>query len=119
MIGRSMGGQGTWEYAERHGNKLAAIVTLAGGGGATDCTHLINLPIWAFHNDGDPVIPVTATIDRVGQIKEAGGNPQMTIFDIDAHKVANKDAYTRALFDWLFAQSLAADEVASPQWVGA
>ncbi len=96
LTGMSMGGGGVWVYSgnssQPYGRKLAAIVPVSGASPpdltsarviATD-----NLPVWATHNNGDPVIPVTYTETMVGYINQAPTpHPaaQMTIFQANTH----------------------------------
>jgi poly(3-hydroxybutyrate) depolymerase len=78
LTGLSIGGAMTWEYAggkSPNANRLAAIVPIAGDAipdsirGRTMATS--NLPVWATHNDGDPLVPVQWSILQVGWINDA------------------------------------------------
>ncbi len=61
VSGLSMGGGGTWLFAEKYPSRAAAIVTMAGAqqiyDKAANLMATTNLPIWAFHNTSDPTVP--------------------------------------------------------------
>jgi predicted peptidase len=67
-----MGGGVTWEFSSQYGASLAAIVPICGGSWPdnTRAQHIasFNLPVWAFHNDNDPTVPVSYSIDYVAKI---------------------------------------------------
>jgi dienelactone hydrolase len=96
LTGMSMGGGGVWLYsgssAQPYGRKLAAIVPVSGAS-APDLTaaRVIaedNLPVWATHNNGDPVIPASYTQTMVSYINQpTAPKPaaQMTIFQANTH----------------------------------
>ena len=72
MTGLSMGGGGTWLYAGDYPEKLAAIVPICGAADVSRPEELVNIPIWAFHNEGDPVVDVQQTFDWINGIRSAG-----------------------------------------------
>ena len=58
LTGLSMGGYGTWTLGASHANRFAAFVPICGGGDPADAPLLARRPIWCFHGDADPVVPV-------------------------------------------------------------
>ena len=58
--GLSMGGYGCWDLAIRFPQRFAAIVPICGGGDESQAARLVKLPIWAFHGEVDPAVPVSA-----------------------------------------------------------
>ena len=72
VTGLSMGGGVTWEFNAQYGNAVAAAVPICGGSWPdTKRAEKIagfNLPVWAFHNMDDGVVPVSYTIDYVKKI---------------------------------------------------
>lgn len=98
MSGLSQGGGVTWEFAgSSHGEMLAAIVPICGASWAD--TTLANriaankVPVWAFHNNDDDLVPVASTWRYANFINAA--NPpvpvRVTIWPTGGH-----DAWTRA-----------------------
>ena len=65
LTGMSGGGYGCWSYAQAHPEKLAAIVPISGGGNLSKACTLKDVPVWAFHNQTDNVVPSTNTTNMV------------------------------------------------------
>jgi hypothetical protein len=102
LTGLSMGGGATWDYATNntgYASKLAAIFVVAGAkainaqGAAVIAS--ANLPVFATHNLGDPMIPDTVTINNVNLINSSVPPPIVkaydTIFNASGH-----DAWTKS-----------------------
>ena len=99
LTGLSMGGGVTWLYAGNqaaYANRLAAIVPVCGDVtpdlGRARIIAASNLPVWATHNDQDPMVPAAYTEQEIAYINEppAPVPPAMeTIFHNDVH-----DAWT-------------------------
>jgi pimeloyl-ACP methyl ester carboxylesterase len=92
VTGLSMGGGTTWDFAGSYPNRPAAIVPICGASwpdrNRARSIASGNIPIWAFHNSGDPTVPVGYTHDYVSIINEAPSpNPQAlkTIFNSGSH----------------------------------
>lgn len=106
MTGLSMGGYGTWEFATRNPNKLAAIAPICGGGTPTKAAALKNLPIWAFHGADDDVVPVGESLDMIQAIRELGGDPELTVYLDTKHDSWTKTYAKDELFEWFLSHSL-------------
>ncbi|MEO9474042.1 MAG: T9SS type A sorting domain-containing protein [Cyclobacteriaceae bacterium] len=106
MTGLSMGGGGTWLYAKDYHEKLAAIIPICGAAGATGTANLVNTPVWAFHNDGDPTVNVQLTYNWINGIRHAGGSPNLTIYEKNVHDAWTETYENPDVWDWLFAQKL-------------
>ncbi len=73
VTGLSMGGYGTWNIVTHYPDYFAAAVPICGGGDPTKADRLVNTPIWCFHGDKDPTVPVSGTRDMYEAITQAGG----------------------------------------------
>jgi pimeloyl-ACP methyl ester carboxylesterase len=73
LTGSSMGGFGSWNLAAKYPQVFAAVVPLCGGGDPKKAEVLKTVPIWSFHGDQDPMVPVERTRVAVEAIKAAGG----------------------------------------------
>ncbi len=74
LTGLSLGGYGTWTLGARQPERFAALVPVCGGGDPADATPLAQLPIWCFHGDDDPVVPVGESRRMVAAVRDAGGD---------------------------------------------
>jgi predicted peptidase len=105
LSGRSNGGYGVWDLLEREPRRWAAAVPMCGGGDPTRVGVAKDVPIWAFHGDKDPTVPVARTREMIAALQAAGGNPKYTEYPGLNHSQAPDKAYTdKELPPWLFAQ---------------
>ncbi len=76
ITGLSMGGGVTWDYASEYGASVAAVVPICGGSWPdpkrSERIASFNLPVWAFHNNDDKIVPVSYTLDYVNKINDFG-----------------------------------------------
>jgi predicted peptidase len=104
ITGLSMGGFGTWDAIARRPDYFAAAVPICGGGDVAQSPKLVQLPIWAFHGDKDPVVKPSRTGDMIEAIRKAGGAPRVTMYPGVQHDSWNRAYADPALLAWLFAQ---------------
>lgn len=103
--GLSMGGFGTWDALARWPERFAAAFPICGAGDPTRATLMKDVPIWVFHGDADPVVPVACSRVMVEALREAGAQVIYTEFDGVGHDSWSPAFETRHLIDWIFAQS--------------
>ncbi|MEO5996087.1 MAG: carbohydrate-binding protein [Chitinophagaceae bacterium] len=100
LTGLSMGGGGVWDYATysiAYANRLAALLPVCGSSGPSTAKAQViastNLPVWATHNQNDPTVPSSYTINYVDYINSSSPKPSVlakrTIFPVSGH-----DAWT-------------------------
>jgi predicted peptidase len=91
ITGISLGGNGTFRYTAAYPEKVAAAVPISGWGSGNWCESA-RVPIWAFHNNDDMVVPAQDTRNAVININNCGLQPQaeMTIYESGGH-----DAWTK------------------------
>ena len=104
-VGLSMGGYATWELAQRYPERWAAVVPVCGWADTTQAAPLKALPIWAFHGEADPVVPVAGSRNIIAAIKKAGGTPKYTEYPGVGHDSWVQAMNDKALPAWLFAQT--------------
>lgn len=103
--GLSMGGMGTFEILWRKPNFFAAAIPICGGGAPEmTASYGKKLPIWIFHGDKDPVVPVSNSRIMVNALKAAGAKLKYTEYPGVSH-----DSWVNAfaepdLLGWLFKQ---------------
>nr|WP_281722517.1 dienelactone hydrolase family protein [Nitrosomonas nitrosa] len=104
LAGQSMGGFATWALIGEQADKFAAAVPLCSGGNVAHAPRLTRLPIWAFHGDKDPLVPVTLSRRMIEEIKKAGGKPKYTELAGAGHNIGEQVFATPELLPWVFAQ---------------
>jgi len=73
--GLSMGGMGTFELLWRKPKFFAAGFPICGGGDPSKVNiYAKNYPVWVFHGDSDPIVPVSNSRLMVNVLKKAGAN---------------------------------------------
>lgn len=105
LTGLSMGGYGTWNWAQTSPEKFAAIVPISGVGTPSQACVLKNMPVWAFHNANDPTVAVSGSRDMVNALKACGSN----LVKYTENPTGGHDAWTKAyadtaLYTWLLQQ---------------
>ncbi len=126
LTGFSAGGNGAWYLASHHRERFAALLVVSGFVGvfrgkqsgveypavfpdaadpyAAVAKRVASLPIWIFHNDGDPNVPVDESRRMFAALKALGANVQYN----ESHG-AEHDAWTAAyarsdIWIWLLQQ---------------
>ncbi len=89
VTGLSMGGYGTWDLISRYPHLFAAAIPICGGGNRLLVHNAKNVPVWAFHGDADPVIPLDRSVEMIDALKQAGGDARLTVYPDTGH-----DAWT-------------------------
>lgn len=104
LTGQSMGGAGVWHLIAQRPDLFAAAVPCCGADTLDDITRAVAVPIWNFHGDADPAVPVALSRDRIGALRKAGGRPIYTEYPGVKHEVWQW-AYTEpALLEWVFSK---------------
>jgi predicted peptidase len=103
-VGLSMGGYGTWDLLYRKPELLAAAVPICGGGDPATVEKIKGVPVWAFHGDLDPTVPVGRSREMIQALKTAGARPVYTEYEGVAHDSWTQTFDNRLVWDWLFSQ---------------
>ncbi len=134
VTGWSQGAFMTYYYAQKHPDKVAAIVPISGGMYLEDMVaeeycSLESVPIWAFHGADDAVVISQRDIDTIGNLQQNCNNivlPKITIYQerdhfyvyhgtFDLTHLANGsediisdpayDLYDQNIYSWLLSHS--------------
>ena len=127
LTGLSMGGNGSWYLAYHHGDRFAAALVICGWVGergsasasvafpgiappsesdpfAAVARKVAGLPIWIFHGDADPVVPVAESRGMAEALRTLKADVQYTELPGVNHNSWDA-AYDRAdVIEWLFKQ---------------
>jgi predicted peptidase len=128
LTGTSMGGYGVWEIAARTPGKFAAYVPVCGGlqpvkdypnlhlsflgdPSFTDpyaevARRIGKTPVWIFHGDADPTVPVEESRKMAKALKDTGGNVRYTEYPGVPHNSWDKAYAEPELIHWMMQQKL-------------
>ncbi|HEU4387931.1 MAG TPA: prolyl oligopeptidase family serine peptidase [Blastocatellia bacterium] len=126
LTGLSMGGYGTWSIARKHPGEFAALVVICGGiapppglrldpaitAGVADNAYaetarkIGSTPVWVFHGDADPSVPVDESRRMVEALKATGGKVKYTEYPGVGHNSWDAAYGDSELMTWLLAQTL-------------
>ena len=104
VVGQSMGGYGAWDAMIRRPDLWAAAVPICGAGDPAKAESIKSIPVWAWHGEMDPTVPVNGSRDMVAALTKAGGNPKYTEVPKAGHGVWNNAFADPRLYEWLFSQ---------------
>ncbi|MBQ7879798.1 MAG: prolyl oligopeptidase family serine peptidase [Clostridia bacterium] len=113
LVGASMGGYTTWQMAMTHPEWFAAIVPICGGGMYWNAARLKDMGVWAFHGADDKTVLPEESKKMVDRVNICGGKAKLTVYDGVAHNAWTPAFQTKALWDWLFAQTCYYEETVS------
>jgi predicted peptidase len=132
LTGVSMGGNGAWSLAYRHADRFAALVVVCGFVGeftgrqsgvryppivspsendaySTIAQRLLHLPVWIFHGDADPTVPVDVSRQMAAALKAIHADVQYTELPGIGHNAWDPAYMREDLFVWLFKQAKASE----------
>lgn len=106
LTGLSMGGFGTWSFAEKYPDRWAAIVPICGGGNPASAAKVMNIPCWCFQGGADPVVKPERARAMMDAIKAAPGKDKKidlkyTEYPGIGHNSWDKAYATPELYEWL------------------
>ncbi len=104
ITGLSMGGEGTWYFMNRFPHVFAGGIPICGVTTISHAGTISHIPTWAYHNDGDGVIPVSHSRTMVARLQRLGSPVIYSEFVSNSHNswtAAYTNPTTRA---WIFSQ---------------
>ena len=104
LTGLSTGGWGTWAIGAKNADRFAALVPCCAHNGEEFADRLTHMPIWAFHNSGDPFVWAGSTKDTVSKINKLGGSAKMTIYGDIGHNCWDQAYNNPDVLAWMRAQ---------------
>jgi predicted esterase len=102
LTGFSMGGIGTLDLAIRYPERFAALLPIAFRieTGWNLCI-IKDIPMWAFHGQHDPIIPLSSAQNVITALINCGGSPLFTIYSDLFHDAWTRTYNNTAVYDWL------------------
>jgi predicted peptidase len=104
LTGLSMGGKWTYGWASLYPERFAAIAPVCGTWDPADACHLKHIPVWAFHGDQDPTVPLAGDQAMVDAIKACGGEARITVYPNVGHDSWTTTYANQDLYQWLLQQ---------------
>ncbi len=83
VTGFSMGGAGSWHFAEKFPQRFSAVIPIAGRPPASASGW--RLPVLAIHSRSDQVMPFGPTEARIVELQKAGVNAKLTLLNGITH----------------------------------
>jgi predicted peptidase len=77
VTGFSMGGQGTWYWADKYPEQFSAAIPISGT--PTPSAASWRIPVFAVHSRDDQVQPIGPTEQRIAELKKRGINAQIVV----------------------------------------
>jgi predicted peptidase len=90
VTGYSMGGAGTWHFAEKFPERFSAAIPIAGRPPASAAGW--RLPVLAIHSRDDQVVPFDPTEARIAELQKAGVNAKLIALTGITHYQTNRFA---------------------------
>jgi len=104
VTGLSMGGFGTWDLGIEYQDRFAALAPICGGGNPVKAAQMKDIPVWAFHGNKDPVVPLVRSQEMVDALTRSGGNVRLTVYPEAGHDSWTETYANPELYEWLLAQ---------------
>jgi predicted peptidase len=79
VTGFSMGGQGTWYWADKYPEQFSAAIPISGT--PTPSAASWRIPVFAVHSRDDQVQPIGPTQQRIAELKKRGVNAQIVVLN--------------------------------------
>ncbi len=108
VLGMSLGGYGTMDFAGTYPHKIAAAMALCGGCSLKDQSGLGELPLWIIHGTGDSAVPVSESQKIVDHLRENRLDSRLRYDWLPggSHGEPSRYFYLPKTYEWLFAHSL-------------
>jgi predicted peptidase len=102
VTGFSMGGYGTYNLALAYPKRFAAIVPVCGYGFLDRACEMAQLPVWLFHNEGDPTVESQYSHAMIDSLLKCGALEVRSTFYLETTHNAWTAAYHNPeLYSWL------------------
>jgi len=104
LIGQSRGGFGVWDIITKRPSLFAAAIPVSGGGSPFRARFAVEVPVWAFHGELDPTVPVERTREMVAALRAAGNPVRYTEYAGAGHGIWESVFAEPELPGWLLSQ---------------
>lgn len=107
VMGMSLGGYGTLDFAATYPDKVAAAMALCGGSTLRNLGTLREVPLWIMHGTADKDVPVDASRRVKRLMQKEGKTPRLRYKELIGvkHSLLARVFYLEKSYDWLFKHS--------------
>lgn len=104
VVGMSLGGYGTLDFAGTYPEMVAAAIAMCGGGKEHYAGNLATLPLWLMHGKSDRAVPYSESQKIVDAINATGNNRLLRydFYDYMGHGELGHTFYSQDMYAWLF-----------------
>jgi predicted peptidase len=109
VLGMSLGGYGTIDFAATYPDHIAAAIAMGGGGTRKDYCGLAQMPLWIGHGTADNLVNVRESDKVVNAMKACPEGASRCHYDRMPgmnHGIFARAFYKQETYDWLFLHSL-------------
>ena len=108
VLGMSLGGYGTIDYAAHSPQRVAAAIALCGGGTSRTLGNLNQLPLVILHGTADKAVSWQASQGVVNAMRAAGDTTRLIyrLLPGQSHGALAHYFYVPSVYEWLFEHSL-------------
>ena len=103
--GYSLGGYGTFLMAFDYPTLFAAIAVVSGYGLPDKACTIKDLPVWIFHDSGDPEVPYYMAQDMEQALKDCGGDVRFSTFYLNSHGTHAQAYSDPQLYEWFLSHT--------------
>jgi poly(3-hydroxybutyrate) depolymerase len=101
LTGLSTGGYGTWAIGAKYKEHFAGLVPMCAFSDFKDVDKLADVPVWCFHNAGDPFVLAAGDHAMCDQINARGGHAKYTEYVALGHDVWTRAYQKDELYQWM------------------
>lgn len=107
VTGMSLGSYGTMKYVGQYPDRVAAAVSICGGGDVNDACNLTLVPIKVIHGDKDFIVPLSESRKIVNAVKKCNNNAPIEFEIVKGGNHGSVEDFYRhkELYDWLLQHS--------------
>lgn len=108
VLGMSLGGYGTLDFAGTYPEKIAAAIALCGGSTLKDYRKLGDLPLWIAHGTADRAVSVKESQKVVEGMQRLGVTNRLRYDWLKgaSHGALARYFYSKKTYEWLFRHTL-------------
>lgn len=105
LSGMSRGGYGAWQLAIQYPEKFAALIAICGVAPSPYAGWIDkNMPIWVFHGEDDPVIPISESERMVKALENKGYQVKFTRYPNTGHDSWTETYNNEMIYEWMLNQ---------------